>query len=179
MNFFSNLLNKMRRINTQTTIENAANSYMFGVILSGTYSNYKTDPHPTFLCLGKYMKPNGRTYVHGIQLHSGINVSWIMNLILRLKQQQVVTNPLMFFNYLKLNYPDAIARGYRTYRIEFCNFKIVNPGLTNIKIFYKPDDQRDGFLQIIAPTFGQKIVSNVEQLKVNIANALNAVKVWD
>lgn len=179
MNFFSNLLNKIRGINTQANAVNNAASYMFGTILSGTYSNWKRDPHPTLLCLGKYMKPNGKTYVHGIQLHSGINVTWLMNLIIRLKQQQTVLNPLIFFNYLKLNYPDIIATGYRTYRIEFCNFKIVNPGLTNVKVFYKPDDQRDGFLEIIAPTFRQKIVSNVEQLKTNITNAINSVKVWD
>lgn len=179
MSFFNNLLNKIRGINQQSNTVNIANSYMFGVILSGTYSNWKTDPHPTFLCLGKYMRPNGQTYVHGIQLHSGINVNWLMNLIINLKQRQTTISPLIFFNYIKLNYPDIISRGYRTYKIEFCNFKIVNPGLTNIKVFYKPDDQRDGFLQMIAPTLKQKIVSNVEQLKTNILNALNTVKVWN
>lgn len=178
MSFFSSILNKIKASNIQQNTFNAANSYMFGVILSGSYSNWKKDPHPTFLCLGKYMKPNGKIYVHGIQLHS-INASWVMNLIKSLKQRQTVISPLIFFNYIKMTNPAIIEYGYRTYRIEYCNFKIVNPGLTNIKVFYKPDDQRDSYLNIIAPTLQQKVVSNIEQLKTNIAGALNSFKVWN
>jgi len=179
MSFFSSLLNKIRGIN-QNTKARTTNTYMFGVILSGTYSNWKRDPHPTFLCLGCYAKANGQMYVHGIQLHSiGNGLNYLLTLIQNMKRNGVITNPLSFFNYLKMNNPTLIKEGYRTYNTNFCNFKIVNAGLTNIPNVYPPDDARDGFLKHLEPkpTFVNNNI-NINTLKENITRVINTVKIW-
>lgn len=171
MSFFSSIIDKIRGINVMNRPKRA---YIFGVILSGTYSNWKHDSHPTFLCLGTY-----GGYVHGIQLHA-IDPSYIIGVIRNFKASGTVTNPLAFFRYLKFNAPWVIKEGYRTYRYELCDFKIVNQGLTNIKNCYPPDDSRDGFLSQlqdgnykVTPTF------SMEALKNNIRNIItNTVKVW-
>ena len=173
MSFFSNLINKIRGINNSVAPQNA---YIFGTILSGSYANWKTDPHPTLLCLGTY---NG--YVHGIQLHAiGEGVNFIVSTINMYKQNSIVTNPLAFYQYLKLRNPMIIKLGYRTYRFEYCNFRIVNGGLTNIQNCYPYTDTRDEFLNLI----GEKkrtIIPNfsLDDLKNNIRQVIsNTVKVW-
>ena len=155
-----------------------ARSYTFGVILSGTYSNWKTDPHPTILCLGSYTNRLGYTYVHGIQLHAiGGNVNYIISLIQNMKRNGIITSPRGFFNYLKLNNPYIIQQGYRTYRIEQTNFRIVNAGLTNIQGTFGYDDQRDSFLDGLFTPQPRKML-DINTLKENITRVINTVKIW-
>lgn len=160
-------------------LNNISRSYIFGVILSGTYSNWKRDPHPTILCLGCYTKPTGR-YVHGIQLHAiGEYQTNLITLILNMKKNGMITNPYSFFNYLKLNYPAIIRYGYRTYKLEQTNFRIVNPGLTNIQGNFKSDDGRDEFLNYLIPNQQRRIVNiDINILKDNISRVINTVKIW-
>lgn len=178
MSFFSDLITRIRGINQAATIQNNVKSYIFGVILTGTYSNWKSDPHPTFLCLGTYAK-NGKMYVHGIQLHAigEGNTKYIMNTILNMKKNGIVTNPLMFFQYLRTNNPYIVTEGYRTYLIEHSNFKIANAGLTNIQGKFSSDDQRDSFLMYLNPQPAQRFI-DINTLKENITRVINTVKVW-
>lgn len=179
MSFFSNLLDRIRGINQNTKSQTVARSYVFGVILSGTYSNWKTDPHPTILCLGSYVKNNGFRYVHGIQLHAiGSNINWLITLLQNMKKNGIITNPYSFYNYLKLNAPAIVKNGYRTYRIDQTNFKIVNPGLTNIQGYYKSDDNRDTFLNALNPQQKINIPIDINTLKENISRVVNTVKIW-
>lgn len=178
MSFFFNLINSIRGINSNSNQNVQFSQCMFGVIMSGDYQRWKRDNHPTFFCMGTYISPfNGKKYVHGIQLHAiGNNINWFLNVI---KQNKgVALNPLIFFNYIKMNNYDVIKYGYRTYRLEFCNFKIVNPGITNIKTFYPSTDSRDSFLNFLTPTITQKIVQDANKLKENVTKALNTFKVW-
>ena len=179
MGFFSRLLDKIRGVNQQSKVNTMVRSYMFGVILSGSYANWKTDPHPTFLCLGCYRAMNGNAHVHGIQLHAiGGMSNWLMTLIKNMKQNGVVTTPLDFFKYVKQNAPVIIQQGYRTYRVEMCDFHIVHPGLTNIQGNFSSDDQRDGFLSILAVERKPKII-DMNVLKDNISRVINTFKIWD
>jgi hypothetical protein len=180
MSFFSNLLDKIRMVNQITKTQTIARSYMFGVILSGTYSNWKTDPHPTILCLGCYANPaNGSRYVHGIQLHAiGGYQTHLVTLLANMKKNGIITNPYNFYNYLKMNYQSIIKMGYRTYKIEHTDFRIVNPGLTNIQGKFTSDDNRDTFLNALNPqqTINKSI--DINTLKENITRVINTVKIW-
>ena len=74
MSFFDRLFNWIRGINEKNRSVVAAqqitpSDFVFGTIVSGGYTNFKHDPTPTILCLGNYIHSNGRSYVHGIQLH--------------------------------------------------------------------------------------------------------------
>ena len=175
MNFFTSLLNKIRGINI---VNRPQRAYIFGVILSGNYANWKKDPHPTFLCLGTY-----GPYVHGIQLHAigSDGVNFIINTIKSFKTGGIITNPLSFFYYIKSHAPKIISVGYRTYKYEYCDFKVVNAGLTNIKNCYPPDDTRDGFLNSLTEE-KRDIIPNfsMESLKNSIKSVINnTVKVWN
>lgn len=173
------MIDKIRNINEQTRINNQVKTYMYGTILSGSYTNWKTDAHPTIFCFGVYNK-NGVLFVHGIQMHQlGTNLQWFLNLICNCKKTGFVTNPVQFYNYLKMNGPYIIKKCYRTYKVDCCNFKIVNPGLTNIQNFYKPDDPRDVFLNQLTPYISQpKQIIDTTALRENITNVLNTIKVW-
>ena len=179
MSFFSNLLDKIRMVNQTSKIQTVARSYIFGVILSGTYTNWKRDPHPTILCLGVYTKQNGFRYVHGIQLHAiGVYQNYLISLLVNMKKNGVITNPYMFFNYLKTNNPAIIELGYRTYRLDQTNFRVVNPGLTNIQGFFKSDDERDSFLNVLNPQQRIKTPIDINTLKENITRVINTIKIW-
>lgn len=178
MDFFSNIINTIRGINKSTEQNVQLNQCIFGVIMSGEYYRWKTDQHPTFFCLGTYINPiNGKRYVHGIQLHSlGGNLLWFLNTIKQYKGYAL--NPLVFFNFIKMNNYNVIETGYRTYLLEYCNFKIVNPGITNIKTFYPANDPRDNFLSYLTPVVKQPQIQDTEKIKENINKALNIFKIW-
>ena len=53
MGFYSRLMDYVSGINAQNK---PMQRFVFGSIVSGTYANWKTDPHPTILCLGNYQK---------------------------------------------------------------------------------------------------------------------------
>jgi hypothetical protein len=180
MGFFENLINRIRGINRQAATQtNLVNSYIFGVILSGSYMNWKTDAHPTIFCFGSYIGRTGKVFVHGIQLHklaslSANDLNWFLNLIRSYKAQGVVVNPRQFYFYLKTNKPYLIKKCFRTYDANMASFKIVNAGLTRIQTTYKPDDTRDGFLEMLAPI--QKRIFptiNIEKLRTSVIEALN------
>lgn len=164
---------------------NAANkpiqNFVFGSIISGTYTNWKTDPHPTILCLGNYQK-NNQWYVHGIQLHNAAgNLGWLLMTINSLKSNNVIATPIMFYNYLKYKAPGLIRDCYRTYAANMCDFKIVNPGFSNISenYCYPISDQRDYFLQKLnKKQTNINIDINSTQLRNNITAVINSVKVW-
>ena len=178
MSFFISFIDKIRGINQQHKTRIQSRAYIYGVILSGTYANWKTDSHPTFFCLGTYSK-NGSIYVHGIQLHNlNVNLQWFLNTILTFKNSGAVSTPLQFFNYLKMNAPLIIKNCYRTYKIEYCNFKIVSSGLTNINNFYKSEDSRDYFLNQLTPVTSKPKIVDLSALRENITNALNTFKIW-
>ena len=146
MGFYSKLMDFISGINAKNK---PMQRFVFGSIISGTYTNWKTDPHPTILCLGNYQK-NGEWYVHGIQLHNaGNELSWLLGTIQDLRDNGSVPNPYMFFTALKYKSPWLIKKCYRTYITSMTDFKIVNPGFSNIneKYCYPINDGRDYFLQ--------------------------------
>lgn len=179
MSFFSNLLDTIRGVNKKTA---PVQMFVFGSIISGTYQNAKHDSHPTILCLGNYQK-NGKWYVHGIQMHYlGSNLNFVLNTVRSIKQQGVITNPIMFYNYLKMKNPMIIRNCYRTYLSELCDFKTVNPGFSKISenYCYPINDTRDSFLNAISnkPTQIQNLNLSSTQLRENITAVINTVKVW-
>lgn len=178
MDFFSNLINTIRGINKAAEQNVQINQCIFGVIMSGEYSQWKTDQHPTFFCMGTYISPkNGKRYVHGIQLHHlSENLLWFLNIIKQYKGYAL--NPLIFFNFIKMNNYNVIKNGYRTYLLEYCNFKIVDPGITNIKTFYPSSDQRDSFLNYLTPVTKINPVQDTSKIKESVTKALNMFKVW-
>ena len=178
MSFFQDLFNRIKGINAQNK---PVKQYVFGSVLSGTYANWKTDPHPTILCLGSYNK-NGKIFVHGIQMHVSNNyTNYIVNTILNIRNNHVVTNPVLFFNYLKQNSYLVVKECYRTYDASMCDFKIVSPGISSINIenCYPQSDQRDSFLQTLNNQVNFKKTFNVAQLKENITRVINSIKIWD
>lgn len=183
MTFFSNLINAIRGINKKAI---PRQSYVFGSIISGNYQNYKTDPNPTILCLGCYMKQNGAYYVHGIQLHAaGGSLLWILTTARNIKLNSIVTNPRLFFNYLKLNNPNLIKNCYRTYRMDLSNFKTISPGFSNIAedYCYPIQDERDSQIVNFFKAQSEKrqyinINMDSSELMKNIGEAINTVKIW-
>ena len=181
MSFFSNLINAIRDINAANK---PPQSFVFGSIISGTYTNWKTDSHPTILCFGNFQK-NNQWYVHGIQLHDAFSrghTGYIIDTIKGIKNNGNVVNPYMFFNFLKINKPDLIKNCYRTYISSMCDFKTINPGFSNIneKYCYPINDDRDQILKTLNQN-GLKIMNlnlNTEQLRKNITAVINTVKVW-
>ena len=176
MNFFTNLLNKIRNINF---FKKPKQTFIFGSIISGTYTNWKTDPHPTILCLGTFNK-NGKWMVHGIQLHNMYS-QYLITVIKNIKQNGTITNPINFYNYLKLNYPTIIKECYRTYKMEMTDFKTISPGFSNIneKYCYPISDQRDGFINALKENNNKQIPNiNQEELRKNITRVTNTVKIW-
>lgn len=178
MSFFSNLINTIRGINANNK---PPQQFVFGSIISGTYANWKTDPHPTILCLGNYQK-NGAWHVHGFQLHNaGGDLNKILGLIKNYKDNGVTTNPLMFYNTLKMNTPFFVKKCYRTYLSNMCDFKTVNSGFSNIsqQYCYPIQDQRDTFLNYLNQK--PKLFNfdlNTTKLRENITAVINTVKVW-
>ena len=76
------------------------------------------------------------------------------------------------------NYPAIIELGYRTYRLDQTNFRVVNPGLTNIQGFFKSDDERDSFLNVLNPQQRIKTPIDINTLKENITRVINTIKIW-
>ena len=175
MSFFNKLLNKIRGINQ---LNKPKQQFIFGSIISGTYSNYKHDPHPTILCLGCYNN-NGDWFVHGLQLHNNFQ-NYIVTTVLNIKKSGIITNPKLFYNYLKLNNPQLVKECYRTYYLSMSDFKTVSPGFSNINenYCYPISDQRDNFLNILNTQKKSIPVINTEQLKNNVIRVINSVKIW-
>ena len=175
MSFFSSLMDKIRGINQNSR---PIQQFVFGSIISGEYSQFKTDPHPTVLCLGCYQK-NGKWYIHGLQLHSPYQ-NYLITTIKNIKTNNIITNPLMFYRYLKLNNPQLTRDCYRTYILGFSNFKTINPGFSNIleNNCYPISDQRD--VNIVNQLTVKKVFPtvNINKLKDSITNVINSVKVW-
>lgn len=169
-------MNKIRSINAAAAPKQ---NFVFGSIISGTYSNYKHDPHPTILCLGCYTNQKG-AFVHGIQLHNNANLGWILNVIKNIKNSGTITNPKLFYNYIKLNNP-LVLKNYRTYHLNMSNFKTVAPGFSNINLnyCYPINDERDNFVRELngQNNFINKFV-DTQQLRFNITKVINTVKVW-
>ena len=185
MGFFEKILGFIkginRRNNNNVVVQTAKQDYIFGSIISGSYTNYKHDPNPTILCLGTYPRSDGRWMVHGIQLHAaGSNLNYILNLIRQIKTSGMTTNPLAFYNLLKMNNYPLVKNCYRTYFIECCNFKTISPGFSNIPINYcvTPTDSRDYWVNSFN---GIKVTPIVDEniLKNSIIQAQNTTKVWD
>lgn len=178
MGFYNRLMDYISGINAANK---PAQNFVFGSIISGTYTNWKTDPHPTILCLGNYQK-NGQWYIHGIQLHeAGGNLGWLLMTINSLKQNGAIVTPIIFYNYIKYKAPGLIKYSYRTYLSNMCDFKVVNPGFSNINenYCYPITDERDYFLKRI----GTKVnIINMDinstQLRNNVTAVINSVKVW-
>ena len=87
----------------------------------------------------------------------------------------------MFFVFLKQKAPGIIRDCYRTYQSNMCDFKIVNPGFSNVneRYCYPVTDGRDYFLQNLAKK--KQIINfdiNSVQLRNNITAVINSVKVW-
>ena len=182
MSFFDRLFNWIRGINEKNRPVVAAQQitpadFVFGTIVSGGYTNFKHDPTPTILCLGNYIHSNGRSYVHGIQLHeiSSFDLTWLMGLVNNMKQNNTSTNPRAFYNYLKLNRPSIINSGYRWYHTELTSFKTINPGFSYISenLCVEPTDIRDSFLKQKKETPIDK-----EKLQQSINDIINTRKVF-
>lgn len=179
MSFYAKLLDSIRGINATNQ---QVRQYVFGSIVSGTYTNYKEDPHPTILCLGCYQNRTGHWLVHGIQLHlAGKQLGWILQTIRNIKTTGIITSPQLFYRNLYLTNQVLARTCYRTYYLEMCDFKIVNPGFTNIPQAncYPVDDPRDGFLSSLN-TEPQRIVGMPTEDSIKrIVEAANTIKVWD
>ena len=180
MGFYTKLMEYISGINAQNKPQQR---FVFGSIISGTYSNWKTDPHPTILCLGNYQK-NGEWYVHGIQLHEAHgDLGWLLGTIAALRDNGNVSTPSMFYMMLKYRAPGLIERCYRTYISSMCDFKIINPGFSNINenYCYPISDGRDSFLQSLSKNKQRNIINtdlNSDRLRMNITAVINSVKVW-
>src|SRR5574344_798505 len=86
MSFYSSIIDFLRGIRSSVSThyyQGYTKTYSFGTIVSGTYNNWKTDQHPTILCLGSYQAANGKNYTHGIQLHAvdPFDRQWLMKTI--------------------------------------------------------------------------------------------------
>lgn len=153
MSFYSSLINWIRGFrNNNHSVYIDGNKYVFGTILSGNYSKYKTDPQPTILCLGNYFNPIKNSWkLHGIQLHHmrPDDLQWLMQQILIWKKNGAVIDPRSFYNYLKNSKKYIIDTAYRTYNTEFVSFKAISPGMSNVTFDYccEPFDTRDGIIR--------------------------------
>ena len=178
MGFFTKLLNKIRGI---ITANKPINNFVFGSIISGTYSNFKHDPHPTIFYFGTFNK-NGKVLIHGIQMHAlGNNLSWFLSTISSIKLNGVITNPMLFYNYLKIKNPQLIKDCYRTYHAQFSDFKTISPGISNIlpQNCYPISDSRDSFINQLNGTKQIPTQINPTVLKNSITQVIsNTVKVW-
>src|SRR5574344_947362 len=121
MSFYGRIIDMLRRIRASVStsfISGYIRTCPFLTIQSGSYRNWKTDQHPTILCLGSYQ---GRTpltasknYTHGIQLHSidPYDCAWLLKTIYMMKRGGQIITPIYFYRYIKNARPNIIKKGY-------------------------------------------------------------------
>lgn len=193
--FYNSLINTFRGIRQSVSNRfytmGGGQTYTFGTIISGPYVNWKHDASPTIFCMwgGNNPSLNGKRYCHGINLHylsSGDQYRFIRTLYLMYRGQQIV-NPRLFYQYIKLNFPNIVKQCYRIYHLEMCEFKIISPGITQIPLSscYPIKDKRDGIIM----NFNNQITQNLtlgenrqisysqEELQSHIQEALNSRKI--
>lgn len=194
--FFSYIINFLRGIKASvTTGFNRKRVYPIGSIISGAYSNWHHDPTPTILYLGTYIAKNGKSYIHGIQLHylSDYDRTWLLNLIYMMKRggQQIV--PRQFYYYIKLNRPYIIKTSYRIYHQGLASFYTISPGFSNldVKSCYTVKDSRDFAItqlnQKIDAAYNvnvgdysnpSRVAYDKDELQNHINMILNTRKIW-
>lgn len=195
MNFFWSIINTLRNIRASVTTFFHPRRQVVGSIVSGNYSNYKTDPTPTILYMGTYQNPrNGKYYTHGINLHylDSAELSWLLKLILLMKRGGQVIVPRDFYYYLKLNQPSIIRKSYRTYHAEMTNFYTISPGFSNASVSscYSVKDPRDQQIvnlnQAISQSYNinqndytnpARIAYNQNELQEHITEVLNSRRI--
>lgn len=194
MNFFRSIIDWLRNIRASVSTGFRRN-YPVGAIISGNYTNFKTDPIPTILYLGTYQNPRtGKFYIHGIQLHymSEFDKTWLLKLIYMMKRGGQVIIPRQFYYYIKLNRPDIIKKCYRIYHTEYANFYTISPGFSNMSVSscYSVKDGRDFQIkqlnQMINASYNMstgdytnpaKVAYSQQELQEHITQVLNTKKI--
>lgn len=194
-NFFGDIINWLRGIKASVVSHftpGYTKTYLFGQVCSGTYSSWKHDSYPTILCMGTYIAKNGKSYVHGWNLHylSDFDKKWLMNLIYMMKRGGQIVNPRQFYYYIKINRP-SMRNSYRIYHTELCNYYTISPGFSNASVSscYSVRDYRDGFVkqlnQMIDSSYNagsynnpSKISYDKNELQEHIQEVLNSRKIW-
>lgn len=198
MSFYSSIIDRLRGIRSTVSTQfysGFTKSYVFGTIVSGTYQNFHTDQHPTILCLGSYQAANGKNYTHGIQLHAidQFDYQWIINSIYMMKRGGQIVNPRYFYQYMKMNRPSIIKKGYRIYHTEMCDYRMISPGFSNmdVKSCYSVNDARDYRIQQLNSmidksynpakhdyTSPARVAYNQTELNEHIIEAMNSRKIF-
>lgn len=196
-NFFNSIMSWLRGVKSSVAshfLPGYTKTYIFGQIVSGHYRNYKHDPNPTIFCMGTYINPrNGRSYVHGFNLHylNGVDLQWFMRLVFMMKHNGQILDPRGFYIYIKTNRPSMVKTAYRIYHTALCDYKTVSPGVSaaDVKSCYSVTDSRDIFVkqlnQMIDASFGVDVGNiqktptyNKQDLQDHIQQVLNTRKVW-
>ena len=181
MSFLQSIISWLRNIRASVFTGRGKN-YVIGSIISGQYSNYKTDYSPTILYLGTYQAKNGKFYIHGLQLHymNDMELNWLLKLIYMMKRGGQVIIPRQFYYYIKLNQPNIVKRCYRIYHAEMANFYTISPGFSNmnVKACYSVKDVRDSKIlqlnQMIDASYNQNQSNYTSPTK--IANSQNKLQ---
>ena len=195
MNFVQNIINWLRSIRYSVSTGIVNKNYPVGCIVSGAYSNFKTDVNPTILYLGTYQNINNRKfYTHGIQLHylNEADKAWLLKLIYLMKRGGQVIVPRSFYYYIKINRPYIIKNCYRVYHAEMANFYVISPGFSNMSVSscYSVKDSRDYQItqlnQMIDASYNStqndyskpsKIAYDQNELKEHIQMVLNTTRI--
>src|SRR5574344_311843 len=198
MSFYSSIIDFLRGIRSSVSThyyQGYTKTYSFGTIVSGTYNNWKTDQHPTILCLGSYQAANGKNYTHGIQLHAvdPFDRQWLMKTIYMMKRGGQIVNPRYFYQFMKMNRPGLVKRGYRIYHTERCDFRMISPGFSqmSVKMCYSISDARDSYIgqlnSMIDSSYNQatdqytvptRVSYDQAELNEHIIEAMNTRKVF-
>lgn len=196
MGFLQSILSWLRGLKASVlTGFHSRRAWPVGSIISGSYGNWKHDPTPTILYLGTYTAKNGRSYVHGLQLHymSDLDRKWLLQLVYMMKRGGQVVDLRQFYYYIKMQRPN-IARGcYRIYHSHLSDYYTVSPGFStaSVRACYPVKDPRDAFVtqlnQMIDASYNisrsdytspAPVAYNKDELREAIDMALNTRKVW-
>ena len=177
--FFNSIVNILRNIRASVTTFFQPRQFVFGSIISGKYSNFKTDPSPTILYMGTYQNVNNhKFYIHGINLHylNSFDLQWLIKLLYIMKRAGQQVNPRSFYYYIKINRPDIVKRAYRIYHAEMANYYTVSPGCSNLptSACYSITDARDSMIAQLNAQINA--VYNANQTPVQIAYDKNELQ---
>ena len=197
--FFNSIINWLRGVKASVASHfypGYTKTYQFGQIISGKYTNWKHDMHPTIFCMGTYINQrNGRSYVHGFNLHylNSYDLQWLLKLIYMMKRGGQVVNPRQFYYYIKANNPNIVKTSYRIYHTALCKYYTISPGVSSISVksCYSIDDSRDMFVSqlnsMIDAAYGNNLSGikplpqvsyDKNELQDHIQQVLNSRKVW-
>ena len=190
MNFFRNLITKIRNIRYSVLGGGNRKSLIFGAIYKMTlYQRWKNDQSPLIYVMYSgpmsFVRKSGH-YTDGINLNyldSG-DKAWFARAIFLMRKGNQAMNGVLFYRFLKMNRPNIIRRAYRRYHTQLINNpRMVSAGITSLdKLVYPYNDPYIKFInETIQPgelrATGVQVAFSPTELMERVSMAQNAAPI--